>query len=327
MPFHNAVALLEIAEPVIRRIVRTKLRATLRQDDGREHNLDALDLLGDVRLKLCRMLEVPEDIASYAATIAYNTCSDYLRAKYPKRARLRNSIRRVIEKCPGLLVWHATSGALLCGDARFRQSHAARVADLQGIPLSEVDLDSPSDLLRLVNHAFEALHAPVTLDDLVAWVARCTGMQDVPFTPLDDEGLSVLDTIPSPQPSAESAWMASERMRLVWGAIGQLLPWHRSAYLLNLRDGELDAFPYYGVASIEQIREALDFRREQAARLAQACGVDLTLPASVQFAACWPHLPVDDNVLADVLEVTRPQIIAYRNKAIERLRRMLQGLR
>jgi len=66
---------LEEAEPVICRIVRRKLHVTLRNDDGRENNLDALDVLGDIRLKLIRKLgqtEEPsiDDWPSYAATVA-----------------------------------------------------------------------------------------------------------------------------------------------------------------------------------------------------------------------------------------------------------------
>jgi hypothetical protein len=116
-------------------------------------------------------------------------------------------------------------------------------------------------------------------------------------------------------------------MRLLWDAIRQLLPWHRAAYLLNLREGELDAFPYYGVASIDDIRAVLDLQPEQSLRMANAFGVDTKLEPAEQFAACWRHLPAEDQILAVVLGVERSQVIAYRNKGIERLRRMLSSLR
>jgi DNA-directed RNA polymerase specialized sigma24 family protein len=326
MPPENAVALLETAEPVIRGIVRAKLRASLRPDDGREHNQDAIDLLGDIRLKLIRGIgENVGSVTSYAATTAYNACSDYLRAKYPQRTRLKNALRRLMEKSPGMAVWQLNDW--VCGYAGWRHMEPAAIERVAPPP-PPVHADSPAGLLRLVSHVLDAAQAPVHLDDLVAWVASCAGIQDLPANALEeDEGRGVLDTAASPAPGAESWWLAAERMRLLWGAIRQLLPWHRAAYLLNLRDGELDAFVYYGAASIDDIGAALEMKPEQAVRLARALGIDMSLTAQVQFAACWKHFPVDDNLLAEVLQVTRPQIIAYRNKAIERLRRMLKDLR
>ena len=148
----------EIAEPVIRRIVRAKLRASLRSDDGREHNQDAIELLGDIRLKLIRKVGestagAVEDLASYAATIAYNACSDYFRAKYPKRSRLKNALRRLIEKTPQLSIRPDPQGGFVCGYAGWCQSEpAASGAAFDSVPppAPRFDLDSPAALLRLV---------------------------------------------------------------------------------------------------------------------------------------------------------------------------------
>ena len=136
------------------------------------------------------------------------------------------------------------------------------------------------------------------------------------------------------QPAADSVWLATERLRLLWAAIQQLLPWHRAAYLLNLRDGELDALPYYGVATVEQIGEALALTPEQYAALSDALSLDEEARSQVsilsgsgqKFTAYWKYLPLEDNLIAGVLNATRPQVIAYRNKAIERLRRQLRSV-
>ena len=44
-----------------------------------------------------------------------------------------------------------------------------------------------------------------------------------------------------------------------------------------------------------------------------------------RFLFFWKYLPLEDNVIAIVLEVTRAQVIGYRNKAKERLKRILKG--
>ena len=328
-------SLLETADPVICAIVRRKLRASLRSDDGREHNLDAMDLVGDIRLKLIRKLEedaaAVDSVTSYAATVSYHTCADYLRGKYPERARLRNTLRRILERSPGHSVWQASNGEWLCGYAGWHaRPQAAHSAFDHFVPAHRPDLHAPASLLRFLDEALEHAAGPATLDDLVELVGRHAGMEEVSYEALEtgeDDTTDVLATMPSRQPGAESQWMARERMQLLWGAVLQLLPWHRAAYLLNLRDGELDAFPYYGVADVDQIRQSLDLKPSQLDRLAAACGVRLQAEDGLTFAACWNHLPVEDNVIAHVLTVTRAQVIAYRNKALERMRRSLSALR
>jgi hypothetical protein len=332
-------------DQVICRIVRAKLRASLSANDGREQNLDAIDVLGDVRLKLVRRVSEDPDSAtsianltSYAATTAYHACSDYLRAKYPARTRIRNAVRRTIEKTQGLAAWQATSGPQtgdwICGYAGWRH-HA--LPPLDGAPWIDsltppgrVDTDNAAGIAQLCRHVLDASNAPVTLDDLVSWMVRVSGGRDLERrleNTGDEEAGSILDRTAAKEVSSEAQWMAIERMRLLWDAIRQLLPWHRAAYLLNLREGELDAFPYYGVASIEDIRVALELQPDQARRLSTILGIDTHLPTDQQFAACWRHLPVEDQMLAQVLGVERSQVIAYRNKGVERLRRMLADLR
>ena len=126
---------------------------------------------------------------------------------------------------------------------------------------------SPAALLRLVEAVWEHTGGPVPVDEMIAIVERVWGIEEaeeVSLTPVEGETAAPLG-IESPQPgnSPDSAWLARERLKLLWGAILQLLPWHRAAYLLNLRDGELDAFPHYGVASVEQIGTAIALTDQQ----------------------------------------------------------------
>ena len=321
--------LLASADPVIHAVLRRKLRASLRPDDGREHNLDALDLLGDIRLKLVRKFEEEgaevASLSSYAATAAYNVCNDYLRAKYPARTRLRNAVRRVLERSGTHAVWRSPQrGEWLCGLAGW--TAMAPVPDPALPPMPHANADSAAGLLRMAVLALDHASGPVELDDLVEWIGRQTGIEETRVVGLEAEGDEQLYQPVTAEPDAESRWLASERMRLLWGAIQQLLPWHRAAYLLNLRDGELDAFPYYGAASVAEIERSLSLGVDQLDRLMVACGVPSGTPAHLGFAACWTRLPVDDNVVASVLGVGRNQVIGYRNKAIERLRRILQPM-
>ncbi len=353
MPRDSANSALEEAEPVICRIVRRKLRVTLRNDDGRENNLDALDVLGDIRLKLVRKLSQTEDAAiedwaSYAATVAYNCCSDYLRAKYPERSRLKNALMRLLQKSSGCAVWTNSEGDVLCGFAGQRSltPDSSRIFELRSHPRQlpaevqtpqSLETFSPAVLLKLAEAVWEHTGGPVSVDDMISIVKSVWGIEEADDVSLsageDEDAGSPLDRIASPEPRPDSAWQARERLKLLWGAILQLLPWHRAAYLLNLRDGELDAFPYYGIASVEQIGESLAFTSEQYQILAGEVGLSATKLSQTsifegsgqKFVIYWKYIPLEDNTIAKVLNVTRAQVIAYRNKGIERLRRQLKG--
>jgi hypothetical protein len=87
--------------PLIRRIVRRKPRVTLQANKSREQNMNGLDLLGEVQVKLLTKLQQEEargargivwrlgitwrwgiaEFKAYAATVVYHCCADYQRSK------------------------------------------------------------------------------------------------------------------------------------------------------------------------------------------------------------------------------------------------------
>src|ERR1700722_4499024 len=151
MDANLTTTLLEEADPVIRAAIRRKLHVTLRANDSREQNMDGLDLLGEVQVKLLTKLrgqggedEVGgggikesgiKEFKAYAATVAYHCCADYLRAKYPQRTSLKNCLRRLMDKMDGYAVWTSADGELMCGFAGWKSGRAAaakeKVRELQ----------------------------------------------------------------------------------------------------------------------------------------------------------------------------------------------------
>jgi hypothetical protein len=123
-----------------------------------------------------------------------------------------------------------------------------------------------------------------------------------------------------------------QRLLLLWRAILELLPWHRTAFLLNMPDGELESFTYYRVVSISEIGAALQLTREQFDLLwtqlplspADRQEVPALATYDDAFAMVYKHVPLQDNAIAVVLGVSRAQVIGYRRKAVERLRRHLR---
>jgi hypothetical protein len=81
--------------------------------------------------------------------------------------------------------------------------------------------------------------------------------------------------------------------------------------LLNLKDpgtgaGCITLFPVTGIASVRQIAAALELTAEE-------------------FAAIWNELPLEDARIAELLGLTRQQVINARKSGRERLARRLRG--
>ena len=107
------------AEPISRRILRGKLR------DFRQSQ-DAEDLGSEVRLKLLKQLSQLRDngnqhpirdFASYVAVVTYHTWDEYLRQKYPQRARLKNKLRYFLTHRRGFALWEGEHHQWLCSFA------------------------------------------------------------------------------------------------------------------------------------------------------------------------------------------------------------------
>lgn len=345
--------LLNSVDSVLRNVVRQKLRVTLRTNDFREQNLDGLDVLQDIRLKLIRKLSDPgegedspiQEFTGYAATVAYRTCSDYLRSKYPLRTSLKNCLRRILDRTGEFAAWEGASGEMMCGYPGWTnpsfKTDAGKVMELrndpyllprEALPGGSADSMNLAAWKALLEGVFQFVGGPLPVDDLIAIVAPVVGMEDIPdlddSEDVEEEG-SDLATLSSRDPGPYSAWLTAERLKLYWGAVLRLLVWHRCAYLLNIRDGDLEALPFYGVASFEEIGDSLEFTDGHFQRLAKEVAVEE--PAQDRgsigrrFLFFWKYLPLEDNVIAVVLEVARAQVIGYRNKAKERLKRMLKG--
>src|SRR5438046_10756059 len=91
----------EHAEPIIKKILRSKLRVSL-NERGTQQNQDALEIAGDLRATIVSTLRALRQnpnqtaIASFPDFVAiktYSACADYFREKHPRRWRLKNLLR------------------------------------------------------------------------------------------------------------------------------------------------------------------------------------------------------------------------------------------
>jgi hypothetical protein len=200
---------------------------------------------------------------------------------------------------------------------------------LAGAPQRHIDRMRGDDWITLLDALFGCTCSPVLLDDTTSIAARACGVEDL-NPEHDGDIVAEMPAASSRTPYTEL--LMRQRLLLLWRAILELLPWHRTAFLLNMPDGELESFSYYRVVSISEIGTALQLTREQFAllwtQLPLSAADRQELPAlgtyDEAFAMVYKHIPLQDHAIGVVLGVSRAQVIGYRRKAVERLRRHLR---
>src|SRR5205823_5518140 len=134
-------------------------------------------------------------------------------------------------------------------------------------------------------------------DPLVSLLASLLQIRDQPLESIDDEEDTVAFQATSGEP--DPAWQTEKRIFLqrLWEELQQLPLNQRAALLLNLKGADgcgcVSLFPATGVATLRQLAEALEMSADGLARL-------------------WNELPLEDSRIAELLGLTRQQVINAR---------------
>lgn len=206
---------------------------------------------------------------------------------------------------------------LIAGFAAWKgQGPSIEAASLRRLPQDERLLESLGgggnsiDLKEALATIFIYVGGPVDFDELVKTVAALLQITAPKIESIDADSDDTIVELADQE--ADIAWRVEKRIFLerLWAELRQLPLQQRAALLLNLRDqngrGCIALFPATGIASIDQLAEALEMREEQLAEL-------------------WNDLPLEDSKIAELLQQTRQQIINARQSARRRLARRLKG--
>ena len=306
------------AQPVIKGVVRFKLRL------GSYHatqRAEADDLYQEVILQLLAQLQkfrkLPDihpisDLRGMAAIIAHRTCARWLRRQFPERHALKNRLHYLVSRQRGFALWQNTDGELVAGFAAWQTLPTQRATDIN---ISSTQIQPPKtakaqDLADTVAAIFNHARGPIAFDELVTAVASLAGVSDQPLESLaeDEDAVAlVADTT-----ERDPAWRIEKRMFLqrLWEELQQLPRNQRAALLLNLKEasgfGCITLFPGTGIATLRDIANALEMSADG-------------------LAALWNELPIEDAKIAELLGVTRQQVINARKSGRERLTRRLKG--
>lgn len=320
------------AEPVIKGIIRYKLHLRSYVADGRA---EAEDLYQEVLVQLLAQLQQlrrqPDenpitDLRGMAAIIAHRTCSRWMRRQFPERHAFKNRLQYLLTRQRGLALWQGADGRLLAGFADWQQtppqeSSGELATRLNALKDRLVDEELLSQIRRLQGGGaqelaaaaaamFNYLGSPVEFDELVSVLAALLQVSEQPVEAIADNEDAVARHATDGAPDA--AWQVEKRLFLqrLWEEVQQLPRNQRAALLLNLKDAEgrgcIALFPATGVAGLRQLAAALEME-------------------AAAFAELWNELPIEDARIAELLGLTRQQVINARKSARERLTRRLKG--
>jgi RNA polymerase sigma factor (sigma-70 family) len=297
------------AEPIIKKVIHNKLRLT-----ASFMGSDADDLQSDATIHLlARLQECKADpqngfinnFPNYVAVVAYRACYEFLRRKFPERHKLKNRLRYLLNHNQDFAIWESDEGRLLCG---FRDWQGRREAENRLAAESFAgETSQQASLAEVLTAIFSYCNEPVEIDDLVSVIAGILGITDLQSK--SKPAMATLEQLADTRMDVSKEFDQRAHLRKLWAEIGELPVKQRTALLLNLKDetgrGCIALFQLTGVATMRQMAEAMEMTIED-------------------FAGLWNELPIEDARIADLLKLTRQQVINLRKSARERLARRLK---
>jgi DNA-directed RNA polymerase specialized sigma24 family protein len=339
----------DVAEPIVRAIIRKKLRVTLREEDERRENQDALDLVQSVYLDLAKAMDTGgreiKDLGPYAAVVTYHACAQYLRSRYPEHTRLKNKLRYFLSHEPGFAVWETREGESCCGYAGWQRTPVVGVERVQALIANPgeiwaklspyeprkaavakaLDAMKASDWRNLLEAIFDQLEHPLELDQLLSIASVLFGVKDEVGGEIDDSG---------GWPDFDQRLHAKKLMQGLWHVLQDFEHRWLMAFLLNLPGatkearGEIEAFETSGAASRRDIGQLLGLIRREYEDLGHETREWPADPGSPEdrMAAAWSFLPREDILIARALQCEKQQVINLRAVAVQKAAKRMRVL-
>jgi RNA polymerase sigma factor (sigma-70 family) len=318
--------ILEQAAPSVRQVLSYRLRFCVGKGGRSPTNPDAEDLYHDVIAKLVKILNEfqaqrknagIEDFRQYATRVAVNACNDYLRSKYPSRARLKDNIRDTLERHPSFDIWRSEQGEMVCGFVAWRNeakksSFHERARKLQEQP--EIIrqerfalLDSQKiPLTKVIASIFEWAGCPLELDSLVNATAVLLGVKERQFESLDDES-DLLASAPSGAGLRYDEVLEEKAaLQKLWDEVRRMPANQLQTFVFSFENSKGDDLLSLlfdaGVATPSQMAEEL--------------GLSLDLLMGI-----WKEVPMRNIDIAILLGVERQQVNKWRYLAMKDLKK------
>ena len=240
-----------------------------------------------------------ENVESYVATLGYNALYDVRRRRYPERHRLKRNLRYLLMRERSLALWDGPECAV-AGLSGWEGQEPVPLTGFLTRFTATAEMRDKTHPLRALEAILGRIGRPVAFEALIDVVAEFWDVRDV--------NIETDDFPPDERRDPLTSIQQREYLENLWREIRELPDNQRAALLLNLRDASgANALTLFLLLNIAGVAE-----------LARAAG--LTEEA---FHARWDELPLDDLKIADLLKLTRQQVINLRKSARLRLARRM----
>jgi RNA polymerase sigma factor (sigma-70 family) len=311
--------------PIIKQVLRQRLGFYVSAQGVNENNHDAEDLYQEAMTRMVQVLHTTQrslttidNFERYAGRVVSNICVDFLRSKYPARARLKEGLRDVFRRHRDLASWQYKN-EILCGFAVWRNTGKRVVAaydvdtkldaflsarfadeDVKVVPLS-----------RIVAELFDWIGGPVQIDVLVRILAYVLDISEHQIESLDSHIAAEFEiNFRGSTRFTELQVEANEMLGQLWRIVKRLPPRQRDAFALSFRDqAGRDLFTLLLAAGIVDWKDLTDGLKRSAADVARL----------------WMQMPMDTETTASELNSSRKNVSKWRFRAIRKLKAGLRG--
>ena len=309
--------------PIVRKVLRLRLGLYVNARGLNENNQDAQDLYQEAMTRMIevlhsdqRSLATIENFERYAGRVVSNVCVDFLRSKYPARARLKEGLRDIFRRHGDLVSWHDRD-EILCGFAAWRNTGkpavsdydverkmnaflAARFADqdVRDVPLSQV-----------VTELFDWIGGPVQIDVLVRMLAYVRDIKEQEIESWDHVAADFEIKFRRSTRSVEADLETKEMLGRLWSIVKRLPPKQRDAFALRFHDDA--GRDLFTVLLRARIVDWKDLAEELGRSVA-----DLT--------RLWTQMPMDSATAANELRTSRENVYKLKFRAIQTLKAELE---
>ena len=184
----------------------------------------------------------------YIIRVASNACHDFLRAKYPARARLKDSLRDLLERHPDFTIWKANDGEIYASFVDLQHIEPDRLSVDKSLQLLSEPESLADELGRLgsreirrttfVAQILRHVGGSIEFDTLVTLLGAVSGVRDQPVVALESEEHRLHSALIESPVRCETRIEARQTLEILWKVLSDFSYQQRAAYFLGFRDSQ-----------------------------------------------------------------------------------------